>query len=235
MASELERIANRLRFLSGQAEQHRATVHEASQRFKDAAQAIVRTKYETVDGLDRPTPQQLVGRLTQAAAGAESAIAPLTRTAGLLRGFAASLAASTAAPSVAPAAASEGYTPPAPPTPSAQPVDVPDAAPTPTSVSAPSAPAPPPEAVTPEPATPPPPRRPSAAVTFLPVTEALTGNLSQGGNGDLAALLTDPAAAPAPARVDPSRSAPRRGSQATTTAPRSAPGNPSYEDGAGSK
>lgn len=122
MASELERIANRLRYLSGQADQHRATIHRASRGFSDTAQTIAHTKYPAPDGVDREPPQQLVGRLTAAARGADRAIGPLATTARLLRDFAAGLASTSVGLGPAPIPGGTGASaeyPPAGPRPTA--------------------------------------------------------------------------------------------------------------------
>ena len=196
MASELERIANRLRYLSSQADQHRATIYSASRGFSETAQAIAHTKYPAPDGVDREPPQQLVGRLTAAARGADRAIGPLATTARLLRDFAASLVSTSVGPIPAPIPSGSGATaeyPPAGARPSAAP-----GAPVPPSVPAPappSVPAPAPHSV-PAPA---PPSAPTPVPTPVPAPVPTP----------VSPLASPPSSAPS-ARPVPAHAAPER-------------------------
>ncbi|GAA0272228.1 hypothetical protein [Cryptosporangium japonicum] len=93
MASELERIAGRLRFLSDQAQQHRQPVLEASRKLREAASTVHTARFDQPeDGPAITAPPHLAARLSQAADRAGRTVAPLNQTADLLRVFAARLA-----------------------------------------------------------------------------------------------------------------------------------------------
>jgi len=93
MASELERIAGRLRFLSDQAQQHRQPVLDASRKLREAASTVHTARFDPPeDGPAITAPPHLAARLSQAADRAGRTVAPLSQTADLLRVFAARLA-----------------------------------------------------------------------------------------------------------------------------------------------
>jgi hypothetical protein len=93
MASELERIANRLRVLSAQAARHQREISEASTLYSRTAADIAQKRFPTLpDGVERTPPLQLVSQLYSVGRRAQSAIGPLQRTSELLKLFAAGLA-----------------------------------------------------------------------------------------------------------------------------------------------
>lgn len=96
MASELERIANRLRFLSDQAQQQRRPVLDASRKLRDAANVVGTFHADQPEGGAVTAPAHLVARLSQAADRTRLAEAPLGQTAELLRTFAARLSSGSA-------------------------------------------------------------------------------------------------------------------------------------------
>ncbi|GAA3393866.1 hypothetical protein [Cryptosporangium minutisporangium] len=102
MASELERIAGRLRFLSDQAQRQRSPVVEVSQKLRDAASVVATIRFEQPEGPPITAPPSLAAHLNQAADRARDAVAPLTQTAELLRTFAARLAAGGTASTAGP-------------------------------------------------------------------------------------------------------------------------------------
>ncbi|MFG1927510.1 hypothetical protein [Cryptosporangium sp. NPDC048952] len=92
MASELERIAGRLRFLSDQAQQHRRPVLDASRNLREAAQVVGTFSADQPEGRPAMTaPASLAAQLSQAAERARQAEAPLSQTTELLRVFASRL------------------------------------------------------------------------------------------------------------------------------------------------
>ena len=111
MASELERIAGRLRFLSDQAQKHRAPVIDVARKLHTAAVDVRGLVVDRPDGGRDVPPPAVVGQLEDAARNARAAEGTLKKTADLLRVFAATLASGGGGVSAGRSPAGEGYRP----------------------------------------------------------------------------------------------------------------------------